>query len=367
MPRLNLNNYIRIFFYASIFWVCLGILHLGSLFLEEPLSTRLAYLSTARLVLFIGSYFFWSFLTVFLYFLIETHPPSKQNLGWIIYLALTTIVWLVIITIINQYLGSLLWNKKPELILTMLRDMPPFLYLFNLVKVLLVYSACTGIFFYTRMQDTKLMLVQLERETAENLEKKSRFQLQALQAQLSPHFLFNCLNSISSLARSQDSAAITTTVANLAGLLRYAIEGARQTQVNLEDEISITNHYIALQEIRFRGCFHFTMEMNVANTYMLCPPFCIQTLVENVFSHNELNASNPITIKVEIFQQENSLTIKVENTPVLPCHYDGTGVALKNLKERLDLLYKDEGKIATFASGNSFSATVTFPIRYEHD
>src|SRR6187551_3152825 len=90
IPEPHPGNYIRIFFYAAIFWISLGILHLGSLFLEEPLSTRLAYLSTARLVLFIGSYFFWSFLTVFLYFLIETHPPSKQNLGWIIYLALTT-------------------------------------------------------------------------------------------------------------------------------------------------------------------------------------------------------------------------------------------------------------------------------------
>lgn len=216
MPPKNINNYIRIFLYASLFWICLGILHLCSLSLGEPISNRWDYFTKTRLLLFISAYFCWSFITVYFYYLIERNPPSKNNFRWLISLALTTIGWLIIIALINQTLGSLFWQQKPSSIVTMLVNVPPFIYLFNLVKVLLVYSVCNGIYYYLNMQDTKLKLLELERNTAENFSKKTSLQLHVLQAQLSPHFLFNCLNSISSLARTQDTVRITTAVANLA-------------------------------------------------------------------------------------------------------------------------------------------------------
>ncbi len=367
MHAQHFNNYIRIFIYASLFWICLGILHVCSLSLEEPISSRWAYLSRARLLLFISAYFCWSAITVFFYYLIEVCPPSKNNFRWLLYLALTTCCWLIIITIINQSLGSFLWQKKPEPIVTMLTSMPPFMYLFNLIKVLLVYSLCTGIYLYLNMQETKLKLLELERNAAENFGKKTSLQLHALQSQLSPHFLFNCLNSISSLARTQDTVRITTAVANLAGLLRYTLESTHQTQVCLENEIEITKQYIELQENRFHGCFHFAIEVELSNSYMLCPPFCIQVLVENVFSHNDLNAANPVDIQVHIMQQADLLAITVKNTPVVANDYRGARIGLENLKERLHLLYGEQSTVNAGKVDNTFIAKIAFPIRYEHD
>lgn len=367
MSVFKLNTYSRLFLYAALFWTFLGLLHLISLSLDEPAASRLEFLSKQRLTLFISAYLCWSFLTVFLYYLIELHPPAKHNIRWLINLLLTAIVWLAIITVFNQSLSNFLWAEKTESIATMLSEMPPFLYLFNFVKVLLVYSACAGIFFYRRMQESRYQLLQLEREHMEIREKESRFQLQALQSQLSPHFLFNCLNTISGLARTQDMSAITAAIANLGGLLRYVLDGTNQTQVYLDEEIRFTQHYIALQQSRFSDCFQFSLQVQIADTYVPCPPFCIQTLVENVFSHNDLSRDNPIRINVNIVEKNDFIHIAVENFPILPNEYKGIGVGLTNLKERLSLLYGDAGSISTVESDNGFNTSVIFPIGHDHD
>ena len=203
MPVFKLRIYGRLFIYAACFWMALGLLHVVSLWLEEPAARQMEFLSKQRVTLFVSAYLCWSFLTVFLYYLIETNPPSKTNIRWILNLTITAVVWLILITLINQSLSQFLWGQKLKSISFMLNSMPPFLYLFNLVKILLVYSACAGIFFYRHMHESRLELLRLEREHAQYLEKQSRFQLQSLQSQLSPHFLFNCLNTISSLARLQ--------------------------------------------------------------------------------------------------------------------------------------------------------------------
>lgn len=360
------KSYFRIFFYASIFWIVIGLLHLGSLYLEQLQSDQLDYPSPEKWALFISAYFTWSFLTTFLYFIIEKNPPSKENFRWLIYLFLTTLAWLLIITLTRQYLGSILWGQPPKAVFTMLNS-DPFLYLFNLLKVIMTYGACTGIFYYSRMQDAKLALLDLRRVAAETLDKKSRFQLQALQAQLSPHFLFNSLNSISAMARNQENARIVTTVAHLADLLRYTIEGTSQTEVVLDDELNFTQHYIALQTIRFDGCFHYSSEINLIDAYVFCPPFCIQTLVENVFAHNELSQSNPILIQVQVKKENEALVIRVNNSLSLPAKSEGAGIALKNLQERLELLYGSRAQLFTLVDQHLFSVTIILPLRYEHD
>lgn len=367
MPVFKLNTYLRLFIFAALFWMCLGLLHLMSLSLEEPVASRMEFISRQRLTLFISAYFCWSFLTVFLYYLVESNPPAKNNFRWLFYLIVTALVWLVVITIVNQSLSKLLWGQRPESISNMLSNMPPFLHLFNLVKVLLVYCACAGIFFYRRMQESRVELLRLEREHAQNLERQSRFQLQALQSQLSPHFLFNCLNTISGLARTQNTTAITTATANLGGLLRYALEEANQTQVYLQEEIQFAQNYIDLQQVRFAGCFQYQLELAIADTYVLCPPFCLQTLVENVFAHNDLSQANPIYIHVKIYEQKDVLYIRVENSPLIPGESESTGLGLNNLKERLYLLYGEGGYIQVSDTANSFVASVIFPIGQDHD
>jgi sensor histidine kinase YesM len=367
MQNQRIKRYLGIFLYASIFWIAMGVLYLGSIYLEEIQSGKFNFPTPEKWILGVSAHFTWSFLTTFLYYLIEKNPPSKDNFRWLIDLLLTTFAWLLIITLIRHSLVSLIWGTPQESIVNTIIHDSVFLYLFNFFKVIMTYFACTGIFFYSRMQDAKLALLNLQREAAEALDKQSRFQLQALQAQLSPHFLFNSLNSISGMARNQENDRIVTTVANLADLLRYTIEATHQTEVVLEDELSFTRNYLALQSIRFEGCFHYSSEINLSDPYINCPPFCIQTLVENVFSHTELSKSNPISISLKIKEEGESARITVENSPLIPTKHEGAGVALNNLRERLELLYGNKAALIISANERMFSASIVLPLRSEND
>ncbi|WP_062067171.1 histidine kinase [Cellvibrio sp. OA-2007] len=358
----KIKHYIKILFYSGVFWVCMAILHLGSLNLEAFQSGKFNYPSANYLAMFISAYFSWSLLTTFFYFLIEKHPPAKGNLFWVLQFILVSLVWLLMVPIIRDFLTVHFMGGRSISLVKVIVNESPFLYVFNFFKTIMTYCACAGIFFYTRMHEEKLSSLRFQREAAQALERNSRYQLQALQAQLSPHFLFNSLNSISAMARNQESARIVKVVASLADLLRYAIEGSRQTQVLLSEELKFTKDYIALQSVRFDGCFTFNCNTNSLSPSVFCPPFCIQTLVENVFAHTEMVKANPIAINLTIEESNFSCLISVENSPVIPTDNEGAGTSLKNLRERLVLLYGPDARLDTYSDEHKFVVRILFSV-----
>jgi sensor histidine kinase YesM len=367
MINKSYQRYVLIFLWATAFWVTVGVLHLGSLYVEEIQSSHAPFPSKERWALFVLTHFTWAFLTTFVYFLIERSPPRSDSIRWLIWLVLTAVFWVIFTAVSRQSLISFLWGESYGNLEHILLNESPFLYLFNFLKVILAYGACTGIFYYLQARDAQLKLLALGREAAAVREQQARFQLKALQSQLSPHFLFNCLNSVSGLARNNDTARIVETLARLADILRYAIEGAEKEQVILADELAFTESYIFLQQLRFNGCFDYTLQNLLSNQFAFCPPFCVQTLVENVFSHNELSPSNPVSINVRVTGGDGVLRVSVENTPLLRTPTEGIGVGLDNLKGRLRLLYGDGASLSTFEDSDKFVATLTLPVIREDD
>ncbi|MFP5392819.1 MAG: sensor histidine kinase [Gammaproteobacteria bacterium] len=361
------QKYLTIYLCAAVFWTVLGALHLTALSLGDIQAGRGADLSWRRWMVFLSSYCSWAFITAFVYWLIERDPPGRDHWRWLAHMLAAMLAWLVIISLIVQLLTDLLWRDPISSIAVMLGNVPPFLYLFNALKFLLTYGACAGIVYYRHLLETKLQLLKLERVAAEAMEKKSRLELQALQAQLSPHFLFNALNSVSGLARNQDGHAVVEVVARLADLLRYAVEATREPAVLLEDELRFTANYVALQQIRFVGGFRYRTEVRLADTHAFCPPFCIQTLVENVFAHNELSSTYPIDIMVGITQAEGRLSVEVANSVATRADSEGTGVGLANLAGRLNLLYGAGADLTTSHSGGCYRAAISFPARVDYD
>lgn len=367
MINKSYQRYFRIFFCAAVFWITVGVLHLSSLYLEELQSSQSMVPSKERWALFVATHFTWAFLTTFVYFLIERSPPRSDNGRWLIWLLLTAMFWVIFTAACRQSLISFLWEEPYGDLEHILLNESPFLYLFNFLKVILAYGVCTGIFYYLQAKASQLKLFSLEREAAAAREQQVRFQLKALQSQLSPHFLFNCLNSVSGLARNNNTGKIVETLARLADILRYAIEGAEKEQVILTDELAFTESYIYLQSLRFDSCFDYKVQNQLTGQFVFCPPFCIQTLVENVFSHNELISSNPISISVQIKSCDGALVMSVENSPLLPSHVEGVGVGLENLRGRLRLLYGERAQVLIQQDQDKFVVTLILPVIREDD
>jgi sensor histidine kinase YesM len=160
-------------------------------------------------------------------------------------------------------------------------------------------------------------------------------QLDALQQQLNPHFLFNSLNSLQSLMR-EDIGKSQLFVEHLSAILRYSLEVQQKKLVPFEKEMQLLTSYLYLLNIRFGT--KLTIEYhNLDFVKGFMPPLALQLLVENAVNHNEISSQHPLSISI-FFEEKNKVlsvknTLKPKRTSTL-----GAGLGLYNLSHRYELL-----------------------------
>jgi two-component system LytT family sensor kinase len=172
----------------------------------------------------------------------------------------------------------------------------------------------------------------------QNLQKE----LTALKNQIDPHFLFNSLNSLTSLIRDNEPA--TKFVKKLSYMYRYILQSGDSDLVSIREELKYLESYTYLLKTRYRE--RFEIEVNIAEGLKgrKIPPLALQLLVENAVKHNEISESNPLLVRV--YSRENS--IFVEN-PLRPrtTMAEGTGTGLLNLRKRYLLLQQQDILVRT--------------------
>ncbi len=213
--------------------------------------------------------------------------------------------------------------------------------------------------------------LNLRRKTIEKLAAENRakdLELINLRSQLNPHFLFNALNSIHSLAMMKKDTA-SDAVLLLSDLMRYTLNYEKRDLVDLSEEIEVVEKYLQLEKIRFGK--KLTTELAIAdNTLNIkIPPICIQTLVENAIKHGLQSAPNGVFIKINSHLADGSLTIDIINSGQLkkesPSVFDPkkSGIGVENTRRRLQMIY---GEKASFdlsnLNENEVMATLQLPI-----
>ena len=173
-------------------------------------------------------------------------------------------------------------------------------------------------------------------------------QLQMLRYQLNPHFLFNALNSIRGMI-VEDPDRSRTMVTELADFLRYSLD-AEDQETDIGDEIQAVENYLAIQRIRFEESLDAKVEVDDAARSVAVPSFLIHPLVENAVKYGMRTSEMPLRIRVEVARKANAIAIRVSNTGRLFDGRDGhgssplpegTGIGLKNIGERLKLVFPD--------------------------
>ncbi len=178
-----------------------------------------------------------------------------------------------------------------------------------------------------REQETKLQLALREAE------------LRALEAQLNPHFLFNCLNSIRGLV-VENPAQAQDMITRLANILRYNLHRDVNHTVPLASEVEVVGDYLALESVRFEDRLHVRFAIGPGADQVPIPSMLLQTLVENALKHGiaPLPAGGDLLIRASV--ETGAMVVEVENSGCLaepPA--DSTGVGLDNARERLRILY----------------------------
>ncbi len=172
------------------------------------------------------------------------------------------------------------------------------------------------------------------KEAAVQQEKLKRQQLalqyETLKGQVSPHFLFNNLNSLTSLISTNPDKAIDF-VKKLSEVYRYVLDQKDQELVDLTTELKFVESYVFLQKIRFESNLDVQIQVNPQNFKVI--PLSVQMLVENAIKHNEISDRKPLQIR--IFSTDDNCLI-VENQLQKKSGSEGSGSGIQNIRERYE-------------------------------
>jgi len=234
-----------------------------------------------------------------------------------------------------------------------------------------VLGATAAIAHARRAQQGELRAAQLAAEL-------SRAQLEALRAQIHPHFVFNALHTVAAIVRAREPERAVAMLASLADLLRDAFRGAPDREVALREELAWVARYLAIQQARYGDRVEIVWRIADGTLDAMVPQLVLQPLIENAFLHGIARRSAPGRIELSTAlapapstalsgdRPRETLTLCVrDDGPAL----DGAAAAgssqtgLASMRARLALLYADAAQLTLERSDACTLATVSLPFR----
>ena len=272
-------------------------------------------------------------LTVIVYYfnflyLIPKYLFKQKFLAYILVILVTLVIPCIIVDLYYYFVVSVVqnWHHRPELIFSRGMWVP-------------LFPLLTGIAIGISIRLAKEW-ARNDKERRELQGEKLLSELAFLKSQINPHFLFNTLNNICSLARKK-SDATEPAIIKLSQIMRYMITDSTQEKVGLEEEVDYLNNFIELQKIRLadKVDIRFVIEGDLSAIQL--EPLLLIPFVENAFKHG-VSYNGKSRISIELKTDSGELSFMVENSkPSVKdtLKLEQAGIGLKNVSRRLELLY----------------------------
>lgn len=205
---------------------------------------------------------------------------------------------------------------------------------FNIRLIIGLVLLKINILFFYLLKTIKQLRNQEEHE-AQITKLLKDTELEALKSQINPHFLFNSLNSINALTRSNPEEA-SEMILQLSDYMRYSLNQKGDILTTVELEIDNLNKYLSIEKIRFGGKLNYSLETDERSLKMQIPPMLLQPLFENAIKHGLYSLTEGFYLNVSIASLEHILSITMTNNydPNYPSK-DRNGLGIKNVKNRL--------------------------------
>jgi len=251
--------------------------------------------------------------------------------------------------------GSYLWRLLgiQVHIYTALRD-------FALVKEVLAnqmtYNAGSVFFFgITRLIYNYVKLKQSQQQL--RIEKQEA-ELNYLRSQTNPHFLFNTLNNIYSLARDKSDVA-PESILRLSKILRFMLYETGGNYISVEQELKVIGDYLELEKLRYDESLRVNFNYDVEDMKQAIPPLLLMPLVENAFKHGVSETRGNPFVDVHLAVRDRQLTFVVKNSTEISGAEKNVkeNIGLSNLRRQLELLYTDYD-LSVEPSGNMFTSVI---------
>jgi two-component system, LytTR family, sensor kinase len=228
-------------------------------------------------------------------------------------------------------------------------------FLFGILIYILLVAVDYVIIYYNNFQEKVLKESELN-----SLVKEA--ELNALKYQINPHFIFNSLNSISSLTLSNPLRAQEMTI-KLSAFMRSTLAKNEKQKSKLIDEINAGKLYLDIEKIRFEDKFDFIENIKPECNEMEVPSMILQPLFENAIKHGVYESLEKVTIKLSCGMDKEYFKIMVEN------NYDpeavprkGSGIGIKNIQNRMKLIYNQDNLVQLEKNENYFRVKIYIPM-----
>ena len=325
----------------------------------------------------------WSLLFAGWYFFRFNDFPSQQLTIWVTLVKVGTLAFLVYLT--NYLLiPKLLYRKKYLLFGIIYLTL---VFLTGIAKIhvnenLLApyFHASSAVFsdFKERIYDNiiplflltstaaalKLVIdyIRSQRRLAEISREKSETELQFLKSQINPHFLFNSLNSVYFLIDKQNTEA-RQTLLQFSDLLRYQLYDCNADTIQIEKELAYITDYIRLQQLRKDNNYEVEVRTEQLSGFFIVPLLLVP-FVENAFKHISHHSNGKNFVRLDMSKKKDRFYFRIENSKdeVQESKEPGSGIGLKIVKRRLELLYPNYHELTIQSLNGTFSVELELGI-----
>ena len=215
------------------------------------------------------------------------------------------------------------------------------------------------------IQNFYQLAVQRERDSAALTTQLKDAELQALKMQINPHFLFNTLNSISTLVLKEDNKRAQQMIQRLGRFFRATLDDASDQWVSLEKELDMVEQYLGIEQVRFGDRVVIKTDYDPAAMDIQIPSLVLQPIVENAIRHGITEISRSCELKITTRLENSRLVITVADNGS-GCDFDAvsfSGVGLTNVRSRLAQCYGDAGQIQLEGQpGAGVRVTLDLPV-----
>jgi len=294
------------------------------------------------------------FIGILMWYIVRYSIPDQTNrtnvfINHLTFLALILVIWIGIpYLILNSYFGFF----KPY---------------HDFLNTSIPYRLISGTLFYALLGMTYYLIIyyfnlQEQVKTESRLrELLKETELNMLKSQINPHFLFNSLNSISSLTITNPEKA-RDMVIKLSDFLRYSVSMNTKRFTTFQNELENIKRYLEIEKVRFgeKLQFEFTLEETCQNHKI--PLMLLQPLFENAIKHGVYESTEQVKIEMDCKNTSGCLEIVIKNDFDPNAHArKGTSLGLTNIRERLRLLYKSDTLLKTRVEGTKFFVYLYLP------
>lgn len=344
----------QFWWYALAYWSIFAFITFGQLSMLWILREGLIMQYHETFIWLLDGLFWWSTTPLILYASLKIPIAFKQRKTVLIR---QVFLHFLIVTFLNIFLNTFHYLvTNPIMFWVVGKSVPAEKYLFSLFmaftasfsQYMLLVIGFNKVSYIYRYQALKQEHFKTELTNEQLRGQLATAQLQSLKMQLNPHFLFNTLHAVVSLMIKNDIRKATQMITTLSDLLRAVLINQQVDFIPLQEEIKLTQHYLAIQQIRFQDRLKVEYDIDPATGLCSVPQLILQPIVENSFMHGISELTTNAVIRIASRIEGTFLILEVIDNGVGNKQRkvtSGTGLGLKNTMLRLQQAYGEKASL----------------------